>query len=401
MLKGKKLIVGVTGSIAAYKSAILVRELVKEGAEVKVVMTKASTDFITPLTLATLSKNPVISGYIADETSGVWHNHVDLGLWADAMIIAPASANTLAKMNYGVADNILLGIYLSARCPIIAAPAMDLDMFKHASTNKNIEELKAIGVRIIEPNDGELASGLSGKGRLAEPHEIRDYLIGFFSQKKKLKGKKALVSAGPTLERIDPVRFISNHSTGTMGFALAECLANHGAEVTLVSGPTKLKSHHKNVTQVNVESAAEMKAECDKVFDKADITIMAAAVADYTPIEVSNKKIKKKDGDLKIELERTEDILKSLGVKKSKNQLLVGFALETNDEITNATRKLEEKNLNFIVLNSLKDKGAGFGSGTNKIKIIEDNNNVIEYELKSKPEVALDIVNLLINRIHD
>jgi len=401
MLKGKKLIVGVTGSIAAYKSALLVRELVKAGAEVKVVMTKSATDFITPLTLSTLSKNPVIQGYIADETSGVWHNHVDLGLWADAIVVAPASANTLAKMNYGVADNVLLGVYLSARCPIIVAPAMDLDMFKHDSTTKNLNELKSIGVKVIEPNEGELASGLSGKGRLAEPEEIRDYLINFFAVKKKLIGKKALVSAGPTLERIDPVRFLSNHSTGTMGYAIAECLADHGAEVTLVSGPTKRSINHPNVTKIDVESAKEMKKACDLVFSEMDITIMAAAVADYTPVTVADKKIKKKDGDLSIELMRTEDILKSLGKKKKDNQLLVGFALETNNEMANANRKLQEKNLNFIVLNSLKDKGAGFGSHTNRIKIIEDNNNVTEYELKSKAEVALDIVNVLIKRIHD
>ncbi|MFT4660105.1 MAG: phosphopantothenoylcysteine decarboxylase/phosphopantothenate--cysteine ligase [Patiriisocius sp.] len=401
MLKGKKLIVGVTGSIAAYKSALLVRELVKEGAEVKVVMTESSKDFITPLTLATLSKNPVVDSFIKDKESGVWHNHVDLGLWADAFVIAPASANTLAKMAQGICDSILLGTYLSARCPVIIAPAMDLDMFQHFTTTNNIQTLQKNGIKIIDPGDGELASGLSGKGRMAEPEEIKDFLKIMFGQKKKLKGKKALVSAGPTLERIDPVRFISNHSTGTMGYSIAQSLADHGAEVILVSGPTRLAISDPSINCINVESAAEMMEACDEHFASADITIMTAAVADYTPTDVADKKIKKKDGDLNIPLSRTQDILKSLGSKKKKGQLLIGFALETNDEMINAQRKLQEKNLNFIVLNSLKDAGAGFGKSTNKIKIIDDNNNVTEYQLKSKAEVARDIVEVVIKKIND
>lgn len=397
MLQGKKLIVGVTGSIAAYKSVLLVRELVKAGAEVKVLMTKAAKDFITPLTLATLSKNPVVEDYVEDEQSGVWHNHVDLGLWADAVVVAPASANTLAKMVYGHADNVLLGTILSARCPVIVAPAMDLDMFTHESTTENLSVLKKRGVKIIEPAEGELASGLVGKGRMTEPEDIKQYLDSFFTNRNRLKGKKVLITAGPTVERIDPVRFISNRSTGTMGYALAETLADNGAQVNLVSGPTNLSIAHENIALVNVESAAEMKAACDKEFEQCDIVIMAAAVADYTPVEVADKKIKKKDGDLEIKLKRTTDILRSMGAKKDDHQVLIGFALETNNAIENATRKLKEKNLNFIVLNTLEDDGAGFGTTTNKIRIIDNGNNVTEFQLKSKIEVAHDIVEHLIN----
>ncbi len=392
MVSGKKIILGITGSIAAYKSAVLARLLVKSDAEVKVICTEAAKEFITPLTLSTLSKNPVLSEFTTGET-GEWNNHVELGLWADAMVIAPTSANTLAKMATGVCDNLLLAAYLSARCPVFFAPAMDLDMFKHPSTQQNIDKIKGFGNHLIEPNDGELASGLSGVGRMAEPEEILETLNAFFSDDLPLKGKKALVSAGPTYENIDPVRFIGNHSSGKMGFALAEQLAKQGAEVTLVAGPTQLEAKNSKIKSIDVVSAKQMFEACTSNASDADIIIMAAAVADYTPTEVAEKKIKKAEGEMAIELTKTTDILKELGKQKKAGQILVGFALETNDELQHAKQKLENKNLDFIVLNSMNDKGAGFGVDTNKVILLDNKGQTEQLPLKTKQEVAVDIVN--------
>lgn len=395
MLSGKKILIGVCGSIAAYKTATLVRLLVKAGAEVKVVMTPGSVNFITPLTLATLSKNPVSVNYFEPET-GEWDNHVELGLWGDAFIIAPASANTIGKMANGLCDNLLMAVYLSARCPVYFAPAMDVDMWHHDTTQQNIEKMISYGNILIPPGSGELASGLHGEGRMAEPEEIVNFLTNDIKSKLPLNGKKILVTAGPTYEAIDPVRFIGNHSSGKMGFAIADALASLGADVTLVSGPTAQHAKHSVVNRVDVVSAADMLAACLNYFPTVHACIMSAAVADYTPSVVSDKKIKKQDGDLNIELKKTVDILKTLGGQKRNGQLLVGFALETNDEEQNAKDKLLKKNLDFIVLNSLNDRGAGFQTDTNKITIIDRDLVSTEYDLKTKDQVAADICQKLI-----
>jgi len=388
--KNKNILLGITGSIAAYKSAYLIRLFVKKGYNVKAVMTKAATELITPLTISTLSKNIV---YIDFSENGVWNNHVDLGLWADVFLIAPATANTIAKMNHGIADNLLLTTYLSAKCPVVLAPAMDLDMWKHYATQKNIEELKGHGVNIIPVDDGELASGLVGEGRMAEPEFIMEYIDSMFYEKKDLVDKKVLITAGPTYENIDPVRFISNRSTGKMGIALAKEAKKRGANVTLVLGPSKANPPV-GVNLMKVESAAEMaKAVFDNYKDQ-DIIIMAAAVADYTPKNVSDTKIKKNDNDLNLELKRTTDIAASVGKDKRDDQILIGFALETDSELENAEKKLKKKNFDLIVLNSLKEKGAGFAYDTNKITIISaKNNKITNFELKSKEKVAVDILN--------
>ena len=398
LLKGKKIILGVTGSIAAYKAAIFVRLLVKEEAEVKVIMTNSACDFITPLTLSTLSKNPVLIDFKKDKT-GEWNNHVDLGLWADAIIMAPASANTIGKMANGLCDNLLLATYLSARCPVFFAPAMDLDMYQHPSVLANIQKLIGFGNHLIEAEHGELASGLIGQGRMAEPENLVAYLSNFFASKSALKGKKVMITAGPTYEAIDPVRFIGNHSTGKMGFALAEAAANQGAEVTLISGPTHLSIEHSNIKLIRVKSGNEMYEACSKANQFSDINIMAAAVADYTPKTVANQKIKKKGDAMTIELVKTTDIAKSLGAIKKSSQLNVGFALETEAELEHAQQKIKSKNFDLIVLNSLNDKGAGFGHDTNKITIIDNQNNIQHFELKSKREVAKDIINAIVQKL--
>jgi phosphopantothenoylcysteine decarboxylase/phosphopantothenate--cysteine ligase len=400
MLRDKKILLGVTGSIAAYKSAVLTRLLVKAGATVKVVMTSSAADFITPLTLSTLSKNPVLTDFVKDET-GQWNNHVDLGLWADVMIIAPASANTVAKMANGLCDNLLLAVYLSARCPVYFAPAMDLDMLQHPATEANFQKLKSFGNILIDAGYGELASGLTGNGRMAEPEEIVSVLEKHFAAEKVLQGKKVLVTAGPTYEAIDPVRFIGNHSSGKMGFSLAEELAEQGASVSLVTGPTQQYINHPQVNVIHVTSAEEMYTSCASLFPTTDITVLAAAVADYRPVEVADQKIKKKDTNLTIELTKTQDIAASLGKMKHNGQVIVGFALETENEQTNALAKLEKKNFDLIVLNSLNDKGAGFGHDTNKITIMDRSQNVRSFELKNKKEVARDIVKAIIEKLHD
>lgn len=389
MLSNKNIILGVCGSIAAYKSATLVRLLIKAGANVKVILTADASNFITPLTLATLSKNPVYTQYFEAET-GVWSNHVELGLWADYMIIAPASANTISKMANGLCDNLLSAVYLSAKCPVYFAPAMDLDMWKHESTQENIDRLRSFGNTLISPNSGELASGLVGEGRMAEPEEIVDFLVQDIKRGLPLLGKKALVTAGPTYEAIDPVRFIGNHSSGKMGFAIAEELYELGANVTLVTGPTAEKTKVK-LKRIDVTSAADMLDACTSNFASADITIMSAAVADYTPVVVAEQKIKKKEDSFTIELKKTIDILASLGKQKTTTQILVGFALETNQEEMYAKDKLERKNLDLIVLNSLNDKGAGFKTDTNKITIFNSRLDKISFTIKSKKEVAKDI----------
>lgn len=398
MLRGKRIILGVTGGIAAYKSAVLTRLLIKAGTEVKVIMTPSAHDFITPLTLSTLSKNPALTDFKNSET-GAWNNHVDLGLWANALVIAPATANTIAKMAHGLCDNLLLAVYLSARCPVFLAPAMDLDMLKHPSTEGNLEKVKGFGNHIIDPTFGELASGLTGSGRMAEPEEIVKHLEDFLSDNKKLNGKTVLVTAGPTYEAIDPVRFIGNHSSGKMGFAIAEELANHGATVNLVCGPTHQHTNHPNVNVKEVTSAEEMFKACNVLFPKADITVLAAAVADYRPTTMADQKIKKKEGNLTLELTKTQDIAASLGKLKHNGQIIVGFALETENEQTNALKKLESKNFDLIVLNSLNDKGAGFGHDTNKITIINRKRETKSFALKDKKEVARDIVDAIIENI--
>ncbi|QLE02831.1 bifunctional phosphopantothenoylcysteine decarboxylase/phosphopantothenate--cysteine ligase CoaBC [Galbibacter sp. BG1] len=400
ILSGKKVLLGITGGIAAYKSAYLVRQFIKAGASVKVVMTESAKDFVTPLTLSTLSKNPVFSSFTNyEEGNEVWNNHVDLGLWADLMIVAPATANTLSKMSSGASDNFLLATYLSAKCPVYFAPAMDLDMYKHPSTTQTFEQLKSFGNIIIPASHGELASGLVGEGRMAEPEEIVSFIKKDMLSKLPLKGKRVLITAGPTYEAIDPVRFIGNHSSGRMGYALAEEAANLGAEVFLISGPTHLDLKHSHVKLVRVTSAEEMYNATHQVFNQVDIAILSAAVADYRPSEVANKKIKKKTASLQIDLEPTKDILASLGEIKTK-QFLVGFALETNDELNNAKKKLKAKNLDAIVLNSLNDMGAGFGKTTNKVTFIDKKLTNIPFPLKSKTEVAVDIFNEILNRLH-
>lgn len=398
MLQDKKIILGVSGSIAAYKSALLARLLVKAGASVKVVMTPSAQEFITPLTLSTLSRNPVLSDFVKDKT-GSWNNHVELGLWADAMLIAPASANTIAKMANGLCDNLLLATYLSARSPVFFAPAMDLDMLQHPSTKRNIELLQQFGNRLISPVDGELASGLTGVGRMAEPEEIISLLTDFFQPQKNLDGKKVLVTAGPTHEAIDPVRFISNHSSGKMGFALAEALASRGADVILVTGPTQQHTQHPRIDVKRVTTAKEMLDACSMYFADADITVLSAAVADYRPVQVATQKIKKKDETFALTLSKTDDIAATLGRKKHNGQILVGFALETEEEEANALKKLKAKNFDLIVLNSLNDEGAGFGHDTNKITIF-DGSNKASFGLKSKKQAANDIVRAIIEKIH-
>jgi len=393
-----KIVLGICGSIAAYKSATLIRLLVKGGADVKVVMTPDATNFITPLTLSTLSKNPVLVDYFIPET-GEWNNHVELGLWADLMIIAPVSANTLAKMATGLCNNLLMAVYLSAKCPVYFAPAMDLDMWKHNATQENIHKVQSFGNILIPPGTGELASGLHGEGRMAEPEEIEAFILADLKKKLPLAHKKALVTAGPTYEAIDPVRFIGNHSSGKMGFAIADELAALGADVTLVAGPTAQVNHQKSVKRINVTSALEMLEACMQNFKNSDICVMSAAVADYTPVTVADKKIKKKDAGFSIDLKKTTDILSELGKQKQASQMLVGFALETNDEEINAIDKLQRKNLDFIVLNSLKDQGAGFKGDTNKITIIDSKLQKTAYTLKSKNDVARDICTKIIELI--
>ncbi len=398
MLKNKKIILAVCGSIAAYKAAFLVRLLVKEGAEVKVVMTQAATEFISPLTMATLSKNECHLDYI-NSTKTNWNNHVELALWADIMLIAPASANTLAKMANGLCDNLLLAVYLSARCPIFIAPAMDEDMWKHPSTKNNIEKIKSFGNTIISVNNGELASGLIGEGRMAEPQEMVDFILNEQKQNgqaktksSKLKGKKLLITAGPTYEAIDPVRFVGNHSSGKMGIALAQMAHELGADVQLVLGPSKLEVPN-GIKVTRVFSANEMYNVCKKHFSKVDICIFAAAVADYTPKTVSNQKIKKDESEFSILLKKNVDIAFEFGKIKKAKQLSIGFALETNDELKHAKGKLAKKNFDIVVLNSLNDKGAGFQFNTNKITIVNKNNKITKFELKNKEEVANDILN--------
>jgi phosphopantothenoylcysteine decarboxylase/phosphopantothenate--cysteine ligase len=390
MLQGKKIILGVTGSIAAYKAALLIRLLVKEGAEVKVIMTALAKEFITPLTLATLAKNPVLIDFF-DPENGNWNSHVDLGIWADAYLIAPATANTIGKMASGIADNLVLTTYLSAKCPVFIAPAMDLDMFAHPAMHRNLETLASFGNTIIEPSFGELASGLEGKGRMEEPENIVRYLNDFFTTKP-LKGKKILITAGPTYEKIDPVRFIGNYSSGKMGYALAEVCAKQGADVCLISGPVLLKTIHPNIERINVETAKEMFVEVMNRFYGMDGAILCAAVADFTPSEEASTKLKREKENLVLELIPTQDIAASVGSMKIDSQFLVGFALETNNEEANAIGKMEAKNFDFIVLNSLKDKHAGFGYDTNKISILFRSGLKKEFELKSKYNVAEDIV---------
>ena len=399
MLKGKKILLGVTGSIAAYKAAHLIRLLVKQEAEVKVIMTPAALDFITPLTLSTLSKNPVLVEFQKSNT-GEWNNHVELGLWADIIIVAPASANTLAKIAHGICDNLLLATYLSARCPVFFAPAMDLDMLQHPATQANLTNLQKFGNHLIEPGFGELASGLVGNGRMAEPEEIVAQIESFLSQKKKLTGKKALVTAGPTYEAIDPVRFIGNHSSGKMGFAIAEALAQEGALVDLVVGPTHEQTTQAGITLHPVTSAEEMYNECHKLFPSSDITVLSAAVADYKPLRTANQKIKKSEDNLILELTKTRDIASELGKMKKNGQIIVGFALETENEKNNAEKKLKSKNFDFIVLNSLNHSGAGFGHDTNKVEII-GKNGAHEFPLKTKKEVARDIVRTILSQQHE
>lgn len=394
MMKGKKIVLGITGSIAAYKAAVLTRGLIKKGAEVQIVITPAGKEFITPITLSALTSKPVISEFFA-QRDGTWHSHVDLGLWADAMVIAPATASTIGKMAHGIADNMLVTTYLSMKAPVFIAPAMDLDMFAHPSTQHNLDILRSYGNHIIEPASGELASHLVGKGRMEEPEKIIEVLEAFFSRRQDLQGKKVMITAGPTYEKIDPVRFIGNYSSGKMGYALAEACAERGAEVTLVSGPVNREVIHPNIKRINVESAAEMYQAAVKNYEDADAGILCAAVADFTPEMTAEQKIKREKDDLILRLKPTQDIAAALGKQKRPEQRLVGFALETNDEVSHAQDKLKRKNFDFIVLNSLNDKGAGFRCDTNKIAII-DRDGITAYPLKPKTEVATDIIDKLV-----
>ena len=393
MLQGKKIVLGITGSIAAYKAAYLIRALIKKGAEVQVVITPAGKEFITPITLSALTSKPVISEFFA-QRDGTWHSHVDLGLWADAMVIAPATASTIGKMAHGIADNMLVTTYLSMKAPVFVAPAMDLDMFAHPATQKNLDILRSYGNHIIEPGEGELASHLVGKGRMEEPDNIVRVLEDFFSRKEELAKKKVIITAGPTYEKIDPVRFIGNYSSGKMGYALAEECATRGADVTLISGPVNLTATHPNIRTIKVESAEEMFLAATSEFTTADAAILCAAVADFTPEQTANHKIKREKEDLVLRLKPTHDIAAALGAAKAAHQKLVGFALETDNEKTHAQDKLQRKNLDFIVLNSLRDNGAGFQHDTNKITII-DAHKAQPYPLKTKKEVATDIIDRL------
>ena len=396
MLTGKKILLGITGSIAAYKIPLLVRLLKKDGADVRVVMTPSAKDFVTPLTLSTLSGNPVLShGF--DEQTGKWDSHVELGLWADLFVVAPASANTMAKMAYGMADNYLLTVCLSAKCPIMFAPAMDLDMYKHPATQQNIKTLIERGCIFVAPSSGELASGLCGEGRMEEPQKIYERIKSFFQTKQNFKGKKVLITAGPTYEAIDPVRFIGNHSSGLMGIEIARAFADQGAEVTLVLGPSSISVNKKNVNVLPVTSAKEMYEAVTALFPKTDIAVLSAAVADFRPEMVADQKIKKNpDNDtLTIKLVKTEDILKSVGGMKTENQTVVGFALETENGLENAKKKLHTKNIDLIVLNEMNESGVGFKTKTNKVSIITKNDKVMTYDLKPKNEVALDILNAI------
>lgn len=390
MLRNKKIVLGLTGSIAAYKACLLVRLLIKKGAEVQVVMTPAAKEFVAPLTLSTLTQKPVVSEFF-DKRDGSWHSHVSLGLWADAMIVAPATASTIGKMANGIADNMLVTTYLSMKAPVFIAPAMDLDMYAHPSTRQNLQRLASYGNHIIEPGTGHLASDLEGKGRMEEPEHIVSALEAFFARSKALAGKHVLVTAGPTYEKIDPVRFIGNYSSGKMGYALAQACAEQGAEVTLISGPTALATAHPAIRRIDVESAAEMYEAATTHFPSCDIAILCAAVADFTPSIVAPEKIKRQGDSLVLTLQPTKDIAATLGSTKREGQILVGFALETADELSNAKKKLKKKNLDFIVLNSLRDKGAGFRTDTNKVTIV-DRHGLTAYDTKSKREVADDIV---------
>lgn len=399
MLGGKNILLGITGGIAAYKSAFLVRLLIKEGARVKVILTQGALSFVTPLTLATLSRNPASFDFVKEEDGSLdWNNHVELALWADLMIIAPATANTLSKMAAGTCDNLLLATYLSAKCPVFFAPAMDLDMYRHPAVRKSISTLESYGNMMIPPNSGELASGLEGEGRMAEPEEIRDFMRLYLEGTQFFRGKKVLITAGPTQEAIDPVRFIGNHSSGLMGYELAEAAAASGAKVVLISGPTRLRVQHGNIKLLQVVSAREMYKAAMKEYSDTDIAICAAAVGDFRPKEVAGQKIKKAESGLNIELVRNPDILRTMGETK-KNQFLVGFALETENEVENAKSKLRNKHLDAIVLNSLNDSGAGFGKPTNKVTFIDKNFEIKAFEVKTKAEVARDILHEIHARI--
>ena len=401
VLNGKKVLLGISAGIAAYKTAFLIRFFVKAGAEVKVVMTPASNEFVTPLTLSALSNNPVFYSFVSkDENEDLWNSHVELGLWADFMLIAPATANTLAKMANGTCDNLLLATYLSAKCPVYFAPTMDLDMYQHPSTKENIETLQSFGNVFIPATSGELASGLVGEGRMAEPEDIVKFIENDLRSKLPLRDKKVLITAGPTYEAIDPVRFIGNHSSGKMGFELAKKAANLGAEVILISGPSHEKINHSFIHRIDVVTADEMYNACHQYFKNVDIAILSAAVADYKPVKASSEKIKKSEQQLLIDLEPTKDILSSLGKLKT-NQFLVGFALETENEIANAIAKIDKKNLDLIVLNSLKDQGAGFKIHTNKVSIIDKSKKISEFGLKSKEAVASDIFDIVISKLNE
>ena len=398
ILSGKKILLGISGGIAAYKTPNLVRSFIKQGAEVKVVMTDSAKEFVTPLSLSTVSNNAVFSSFKSDEDDGMWNNHVELGLWCDIMLICPATANTLFKMANGNCDNLLIAVYLSCKSNVFFAPAMDLDMYKHNSTKESVKKLQSFGNILIPPAVGELASGLSGEGRLPEPEEVVEFIYNHYSANLPLNGKKVLISAGPTVEQLDPVRFISNHSSGKMGYSLAETALSLGGDVTLVSGPTNQIISSKKIHLINVKTGNEMYSNVLDNYEDADIVIMAAAVSDYKPKEFSQKKIKKDNKEINIKFEKTTDILNELG-KHKKNQFLVGFALENDNEIINAKTKLKNKNLDLIVLNSLNDKGAGFGYDTNKVSLINKSDEIVTFDLKEKSMVALDIFNYIIKTI--